>query len=1056
MPSTPSSSTPTSSMGSSFNKTPSRFAALKKYWKIFAGVTVLVLVLLGAGAGFYLTQNDTNIVNQAAGAKCDGWATSGSEHCNTALGKTFRCNNGSWQETGTCGSPPAPPPPPPADNGGGGGGCGNPNDCDGVATGQSRCNTDSKTMWRCDRSNCNGWWTNTGVACGGTVPPATGGTTTPPATGGGGGAVGSACNPASGTPNSVDIGGACCRGGVLECKTGNCSGNADGQWGVCAASCTYQCAGDLGPGAVCNNAGGCLCSANNTRGSIANGATCGGGGGGTTPPSTGTGGTTTPSGRIGILAGRQCLETPGCECLDGPDKGKVIGYGTSCKAATSTAPATIKEINSGETCNNAGGCKCIGGLDAGKIMSNGGVCRSSATGGVDPNARSLIPEGATCTNPNGCICSSGPNTGKVATNGQTCAQAVNVVCPGGATKLNDTTCECTQTGKNGGTAGVKHTFSISSTLPKECNNVELNPTGTAPNGLPYCTKQTISISGLNAPANGELCVHQSSGATTAQCKTGYVNNAGSCVATSQDPQGSCGNYDTSASACNARSGCIFEDNSCKEIKACTRDSGTSDGGPNKERCTVGTGSSKSIEFQCKEGWVMTNGECNTPIGSDPNGNCGNFDSGATACNAYPGCAWTSGGCKKGNVCEGATFSDNKANSWECYHSQTGALTRACANGSNYQNGECVRVVSGGTNTTGNNVNCSATTGRGGNCLCSTSNQCASGRCDLTGDGAGYCASSAGGTPTYGGSVGETCEYACYACDGSLGGACNTGKFTGSGFVNGPLPNSANMKSQLPSGCGVIQCDCRGTFNGSGSYTRTDGGGFNSTVYSCTTRDNPNDYVCKDVNGDGRKECALGKPGEGTMTIYQCAANCSTQPPVIQPPAPNIPPVTVTQESPPPSLPPGYFCNSECGNDAQCATADSRLKCIDTGATGKRCRLPENPTSGSCQAPVGPQCLSIQMTNVTNPSAPATQDPAMGNAIRITCGEVAAITQSGKYQARIVEPDGVLVNLQMTGRVSNNYTITKTGLHAAQCRICTTQDDTSCHSYENPFGTGVTP
>lgn len=50
----------------------------------------------------------------------------------------------------------------------------------------------------------------------------------------GGGNVGDACNPSSGTANSVVVGGECCGGGVLECQSGSCSA-AQGVVGTCQA-----------------------------------------------------------------------------------------------------------------------------------------------------------------------------------------------------------------------------------------------------------------------------------------------------------------------------------------------------------------------------------------------------------------------------------------------------------------------------------------------------------------------------------------------------------------------------------------------------------------------------------------------------------------------------------------------------------------------------------------------------------------------------------------------------------------------------------------------------
>jgi hypothetical protein len=172
---------------------------------------------------------------------------------------------------------------------------------------------------------------------------------------------------------------------------------------------------------------------------------------------------------------------------------------------------------------------------------------------------------------------------------------------------------------------------------------------------------------------------------------------------------------------------------------------------------------------------------------------------------------------------------------------------------------------------------------------------------------------------------------------------------------------------------------------------------------------------------------------------------------VQPQPPTTPPDDViinqpTSSSPQPSPTPiSYFCNSTCSTDAQCQTADSNFTC--NAAEGNRCRLTNNPTSAECQPPVGQMCLSLSLTNVSNPSAGATDDPQLGDAVSFTCG---LVNGADHYIFRVIEPDQTIVDLNATGATSSQYTITKDGPHAAQCQICTGTDASTCHAYEDPF------
>lgn len=159
----------------------------------------------------------------------------------------------------------------------------------------------------------------------------------------------------------------------------------------------------------------------------------------------------------------------------------------------------------------------------------------------------------------------------------------------------------------------------------------------------------------------------------------------------------------------------------------------------------------------------------------------------------------------------------------------------------------------------------------------------------------------------------------------------------------------------------------------------------------------------------------------------------------------VTPTPAVTPSPTPSTPPGYYCNSDCTTDAQCQGADSRFICDQ--ASGGKCRLSTNTTSPECQPAVGPQCLSISMTNVSNPNAAATADPSFGDSVRFTCGTVQG---AQSYIFKVIEPDGTQVQLQATGATSETYQIDKEGGFAAQCQICTGTDPSTCLPFENPF------
>lgn len=162
-------------------------------------------------------------------------------------------------------------------------------------------------------------------------------------------------------------------------------------------------------------------------------------------------------------------------------------------------------------------------------------------------------------------------------------------------------------------------------------------------------------------------------------------------------------------------------------------------------------------------------------------------------------------------------------------------------------------------------------------------------------------------------------------------------------------------------------------------------------------------------------------------------NCSSSP--TPTPTGSTPPTTVS-----------YSCNSPCTETSQCQNTslggDSRFTC--SAEQGNRCRLSTNVTSATCQPASGPMCLSINLANLSNPTAPVTADPRLGDAVQLTCGEVAGVDH---YIARAIDPAGVITNLVMTGRVSSSYTVSMSGVYRMQCQICTGADASTCYAYE---------
>lgn len=385
--------------------------------------------------------------------------------------------------------------------------------------------------------------------------------------------------------------------------------------------------------------------------------------------------------------------------------------------------------------------------------------------------------------------------------------------------------------------------------------------------------------------------------------------------------------------------------------------------------------------------------------------------------------------------------------------------------------------------------------------CATNNDCAVGyTCHDTTSGKrcgrdSYTCASAGGSGSVGGvgasggastcPVGWTCQQGVCAAPNVAASTCSVSCAEGTSCINGTCERTYGWCDEDPTGEHPERCVCENGYtehyctgsgggacpNSSGNYaqyTHTVNTSSNVSMPSSRTQGSSVGY-CGVVQVDCFK--GVGQPLEFNSTVY--SSGCGevgvrpTPTPIPTPsptPAPTQPPTggtpgggggggttttTTTNPTPAPTpnptpspTPIAYFCDSPCTTDAQCQTADSRFTC--NADQGNRCRLPENPTSNTCQPPVGPQCLSISMTNITNPSAASTADPELGQAVTFTCGQVSG---ANHYIFRVVEPDNNIVTLQATGRTSAQYTISKSGKHSAQCQICTGADNSTCLPFE---------
>lgn len=90
---------------------------------------------------------------------------------------------------------------------------------------------------------------------------------------------------------------------------------------------------------------------------------------------------------------------------------------------------------------------------------------------------------------------------------------------------------------------------------------------------------------------------------------------------------------------------------------------------------------------------------------------------------------------------------------------------------------------------------------------------------------------------------------------------------------------------------------------------------------------------------------------------------------------------------------------------------------------------------------GPQCLSIRMNE---PDVESDSYPQIGDSVSFTCGRVVGTTA---YKFRIMGPDGIISNINGTGRISASYPIEEAGPYFAQCRICTGANGTACQRWE---------
>jgi hypothetical protein len=310
-----------------------------------------------------------------------------------------------------------------------------------------------------------------------------------------------------------------------------------------------------------------------------------------------------------------------------------------------------------------------------------------------------------------------------------------------------------------------------------------------------------------------------------------------------------------------------------------------------------------------------------------------------------------------------------------------------------------------------------------------------GSCDCRGGVAQKCV---GG---YWSAPGSECANAC----GNNGGGGNASPvaspITGSGCANG------NCTS--PDGGCIAIHHCDSLSNGECTILTPDV--TTGTVNAQQEANNSCQCVQVDVLTGGSGSCVNGHINEDWSTLIgaivvcpDASANCGggggTSPNPTSSPNPTGSPDPSTNPSPSPSASPiTYFCNSNCTTDHQCKTADNNFFCSDEG----KCRLTSNPSSVECRPAVGPMCLDVAVVNSVT-GTEITADPKFNDSIKFTCANVEGITN---YAFRVVEPDGAIKTLTATGRVSEAYTITKSGKFFAQCQICASSDPLSCNAFE---------
>ncbi len=355
---------------------------------------------------------------------------------------------------------------------------------------------------------------------------------------------------------------------------------------------------------------------------------------------------------------------------------------------------------------------------------------------------------------------------------------------------------------------------------------------------------------------------------------------------------------------------------------------------------------------------------------------------------------------------------------------------------------------------------------------------------------GRCASA-----TTGGNTGDCTEYGVYRCSGTTSQRClgpvtgplnwtavdscgtrtcvaSTGR-CGSGTTGGGTGGSGNCSalgaSCEASGCCVTGGVCQGAM-GSRVCQQQDNsvcaGGGTCTGYvsfqcsSLSTSSTSNGVpVCESnsqnhgtnrsaavtrasATGCGQlDQVCVGGTNAGSLcgefTIYSSSCGGGGTPPPSTPPG-STPPTTPT-----------YECNDICTSNSQCTAADSRFRCLDTATGNKKCRLPSNPTSNTCQPPAGPQCLAVRLRkgDGVTPIRFGDNDPKRGESITIFCPDVEG---ADHYKFRVIEPDGTRqpVGASDNKNISRPYTITRKGKFFAQCQICTGADNSTCNPWEN--------